>query len=136
MSSPWSAARSILAAQIALWTSGATLSWVVSGGLSALLLISAGAWTIGAWVWAVRYPERPVPRPLMKAVAVRAGSFWGLALGVVYAVIGSRPGQLDLDPPGVALAAVVLGAMGAVTVGGLSLCGMDAGRGAEPGSRG
>lgn len=94
-------------------------------GLGWGLPVVALAWTFGAWAWAVRRPAAP-DRICVRAVASRVGLGWGAAIGGLYLVVASRPGQVEVEGAGLVLAALVLGALGVGASAGLSLCGIDA----------
>ncbi len=100
-------------------------------GLSVGLLVVVGSWTIGAWWWAVQLQE-PVPREVVRNLSVRVGLGWGLVVATAYGAVGLVPGQLDLPWTGLLLASCGMGGMGAMSSGGLTLCGMDAGRAVAP----
>lgn len=119
------------ARQGALLSAGLASMLLLPMGLSVGVLVVAGSWVVGAWWWAVQLPE-PLPRPVVRQVALSVGVGWGLVVAVGYLALALQPGQLELPYSVLAFVTVAIGTMGGLAAVGLSLCGMDAGRAVTP----
>ena len=126
---PWSLAAAVLRWQLFFLALGAGALLLTPLGLGWAVPVTVTAWLVGAWAGGIRTTQgrsSALHRPAVKGASVRVGAVWGCVAGGAYASLGLVPGALEVEGAALVLVTVVLGGIGAVSAGGLSLCGMDA----------
>jgi len=101
------------------------VSWATPVGLGWAVPLGATAWLVGSWAAAVRQSV-PLPRPLVRRVALRVGAAWGAVVAGGYGSLAWLPGVLDVQGGAVVVVSLALGGIATVCAAGLSLCGIDA----------